>query len=597
MARKRFENVDNTKITRNNLRNTLKIFSYIKPHFLYFIVGMIVLVLGQFAFMAVPAVCGEMVNVAVSEGKWDFSINQLGLILMVLVITQALFSYIRTTTFAVVSEKGMSNVRRDLYNKLIMQPVNFFESSRVGELSSRITTDVEQLQSALSITLAEFIRQIITLIVGVAILAYLTPKLSFIMLLTFPVVIIAAMYFGKHIRKLSKHRQEQLANTNTIVEESFTNFSIVKAFTNEIYESKRYGNSVDKVVGISLRFARIRGLFFAFIISLIFGCILFILWKGATMVQAGEMEAGSLLSFVLYTMVIGGAIAGFGNLYTALAGAIGATERVQELLRQDGELQVSSFLEEYVPLNGDVSFINVEFSYPSRPDVEVLSDIDINIKAGEKIALVGQSGSGKSTIVQLLMRFYDIDAGSIKLDGNEINDISLINLRRNIAIVPQDVMLFGGTIRENIAYGNIQATQSEIEMAAEQSNCKEFIDQFPEGYDSIVGERGIKLSGGQKQRIAIARAILKNPTILILDEATSSLDAESEKVVQEALDRLMLNRTSIIIAHRLATVKEVDRIYVLQSGKILEKGTHDELMLRKEGLYRHLAELQFNLNT
>jgi len=567
MARRRFENVDNTKITRDNLRNTLKIFSYIKPHLFYFIVGMLVLVLGQFAFMAVPGVCGEMVNVAVDKAEWGLSINQLGLMLLVLVIAQAIFSYIRTTTFAVVSEKGMSNVRRDLYHRLIMRPVSFFESSRVGELSSRITTDVEQLQSALSITLAEFIRQIITLIVGVGILAYLTPKLSFIMLLTFPVVIIAAMFFGRHIRKLSKNRQEQLAKTNTIVEESFTNFSIVKAFTNELFESKRYGDSVNNVVDISLKFARIRGLFFAFIISLIFGCILFILWKGATMVQAGEMEAGSLLSFVLYTMVIGGAIAGFGNLYTALAGAVGATERVQELLRTDGEL-----------------------------DLAALKDIDISIRSGEKVALVGQSGSGKSTIVQLLMRFYDIDGGSISVDGKDIAEESLINLRRNIAIVPQDVLLFGGTIRENIAYGNIHASQEEIERAADQSNCTEFISQFPDGYDSIVGERGIKLSGGQKQRIAIARAILKNPTILILDEATSSLDAESEKVVQEALDRLMQDRTSIIIAHRLATIKEVDRIYVLENGVIIEQGKHTELMQKEGGLYKHLADLQFNLN-
>jgi len=594
MARKRFENVDNTKITRANLRNTLKIFSYIRPHLIHFVVGMLVLVLGQFAFMAVPGVCGEMVNVAVEKGEWGFTINQLGMMLMVLVISQAIFSYIRTTTFAVVSEKGMSNVRQDLYHRLIMQPVTFFESSRVGELSSRITTDVEQLQSALSITLAEFIRQIITLIVGVGILAYLTPKLAFIMLLTFPVVIIAAMFFGKHIRKLSKNRQEQLAKTNTIVEESFTNFSIVKAFTNELFESKRYRDSVDNVVDISLKFARTRGLFFAFIISLIFGCILFILWKGAVMVQAGEMEAGSLLSFVLYTMVIGGAIAGFGNLYTALAGAIGATERVQELLRQDGELNLNSFDEKFEALDGNVVFENVEFSYPSRPDLQVLKDIDISIDSGEKVALVGQSGSGKSTIVQLLMRFYEIDGGSIRIDGKNISDESLINLRKNIAIVPQDVLLFGGTIRENIAYGNINASQAEIELAAEQSNCTEFINQFPEGYDSIVGERGIKLSGGQKQRIAIARAILKNPTILILDEATSSLDAESEKVVQEALDRLMENRTSIIIAHRLATIKEVDRIYVLEHGRIIEKGRHDQLMQQEGGLYKHLADLQFN---
>jgi len=403
------------------------------------------------------------------------------------------------------------------------------------------------------------------------------------------------MVFGRYIRKLSKKRQDQLAKTNTIVEETFQNFSVVKAFANESFETKRYGASIWEMVKISLSFAKIRGLFFAFIIFLLFGSILFILWRGAFMVQEGEMDAGTLLSFVIYTVMIGGAIASLGNLYTTIAGALGATERVKEILDRDVELLPASE-RPALDLEGKIDFYNVHFTYPSRPEIEVLQGIDMHVASGEKVALVGQSGSGKSTIIRLLMNFYNLNDGKLLIDDKEISEYDLGAYRHNLGIVPQEVILFGGTIRENLLYGKPEASEEEVIQAAKQANCWEFISGFPEGLETVVGERGIKLSGGQKQRVAIARAILKDPAILLMDEATSSLDAESEKVVQEAMDKLMEGRTSIIIAHRLSTIRDVDRIYVIEDGKIAETGTHDELTQKEDGLYKNLARLQFDLN-
>jgi len=582
------------KITKEKLSNSLSIFKYVLPYKWHFIFGMFLLVAGTLIFMLIPKICGELVNVATGNAEMGFDINQLGLSLIVILVLQGLISFLRVVTFAIVSEKGMADVRKDVYKKMITQDVTFFENNRVGEITSRITTDVEKLQSAISISLAEFIRQIIILVVGIIVIAYQAPRLSLIMLMTFPVVIVMAVLFGRYIKKLSRHRQKTIADANTVVEESMTNFSIVKSFTNEAFEYMRYGKSIDTVVDVSLKFARARGLFFGFVITLLFGCILYILWQGAVEVQNGQMEAGDLLTFVFYTMFIGGAIAGLGNLYATLAGALGASERVKEILESDSELEMNSVSNKPVErLTGDILLSDVAFSYPSRKDLEVLKDIDIHISEGSKIALVGQSGSGKSTIVQLLMHFYDIDKGKISIGNQDVKNIDLQRLRGNIGIVPQEVLMFGGTIRENISYGKHHATEEEILVAAKDSNCLEFIEQFPEGLDTVVGERGIKLSGGQKQRIAIARAILKDPSILVLDEATSSLDAESEKLVQQALDRLMENRTSIIIAHRLSTIKNVDQIYVIENGVIVEKGKHKKLMENKKGLYQHLASLQF----
>lgn len=578
------------------LKKSLEIFRFIKPYMGYFILAMIVLIVGSLLFMALMGLPGEMANIAIGSPKfnWGLSVKDFGWIFLVILILQGVFSYLRTYLFAVVSEKGMAGLRKELYDKIITQPITFFENRRVGELTSRITTDVEQLQSVFSVTLAEFIRQIVILFAGLIIIFVWTPKLSVIMIITFPAIVISAIFFGRYIKRLSKQRQDELASTNTIVEETFQSFFIVKSFVNEWFESVRYHRSVDKIVSVSLRFAKMRGLFFTFIITILFGGIFFILWQGALMLENHEMEAGDLFSFIMYTGILGGAIASLGTLSTQILTAVGATERILEILNTPSELDLVNFEDAaLIPVHGNIAFDHVKFSYPTRKDVITLNNINIRINSGEKVALAGQSGAGKSTIIQLLMKFYQLDSGKITLDGKNINDFDLIQLRKNIGIVPQEVILFGGTIRENISYGKPSASENEIINAAKQSNSWEFIQTFPDGLDTIVGDRGTKLSGGQRQRIAIARAILKNPKILILDEATSSLDAESEKLVQDALDKLMDNRTSIIIAHRLSTIKDVDRIYVIKDGEIVEEGTHHELLTDENGVYASLAKLQF----
>ncbi len=584
---------DKVKISWDMLKRVTRIYRFIRPYRYYFMIGLILLVVSSLIFMIFPGAAGEMANAANGNSRLPYSVGQYGLLFLIILVLQGTFSYFRTITFAIVSEKGMADVRKALYNKLITQPIQFYEERRIGEITSRITTDVEQLQGAFSITLAEFLRQLVILISGIAILGWLAPKLSLIMLLSFPVIVVLAMVFGRYIKKLSRKRQDKLADANIIVEETMQSFSAVKSFTNEWFESIRYARSVGDIVQISLSYARVRGIFFIFIITVLFGGIFFVLWQGALFVESGDMEVGDLFSFIIYTGLIGGAIASIGNLYTQLSGAMGATERILEILERDQEVTLAETLDNPVEIQGSIAFENVVFRYPTRADIEVLKDVSFEVPVGSKIALVGASGSGKSTIAKLVMRFYDALGGVVKIDGKPISSFDVTALRQNIAVVPQEVILFGGTILENILYGKHDATEEEVREAAVQANAWEFISSFPEGLQTIVGERGIKLSGGQRQRIAIARAILRNPSILLLDEATSSLDTESEKVVQDALNTLMEGRTSIIIAHRLSTIKDVDCIYVLQDGKIIEAGTHSELSLVEDGAYRNLARLQF----
>lgn len=580
----------------SQIKKALEIFTFVRPYRFKLFIGLLLLFFSSMVFMVFPYLSGEMVDIALGKSRYNISLKQVGLILLIILVVQGFVSYHRVLLFASVSERGIADVRKALYQRLITLPVVFFEKSRVGELVSRLTADVERLYNAFSITLAEFIRQVIILISGIVFLAVTTPKLSLIMLATFPVIVIGAMIFGRRIRRLSKERQKELANSNIVLNETMQNIQVVKAFTNELLESLRYGKSVDKTVGVSLRYARGRAFFSVFIVTILFGALFFIIWQGAMMVSSGEITPGQLISFVVYTAIIGGAIAGLGNFYTELLGAIGATDRVREILNEQGEVRVDSkAVITEKKLAGHIVFDDVHFRYPTRPDVEVLKGIDFTVYPGQKIALVGPSGAGKSTIVQLLLKFYPVSEGDIRVDGNSIYNLDTTAYRKNIAIVPQEVLLFGGTIRENILYGNPDASEEELMAAAEQANALEFINSFPEGMDTLVGERGIKLSGGQRQRIAIARAILKNPSILLLDEATSSLDAESEKVVQDALDKLMEGRTSIIIAHRLATVRNVDCIFVVDKGVIVERGTHEELSALENGIYNSLARLQFEL--
>lgn len=580
---------------KENLISALRIFRFVRPYKWQFIFGMVLLFLSSGVFMVFPYVVGKMLDTALNHDQASgYSLKVIGLILIAVLVVQGIVSYIRVIMFAQMSENASADIRKELYRKLISLPIVFYEKSRVGELVSRITNDVEKVYLLFYFVLAEFVRQLIILIGGVVVLAVQAPKLAGIMLATFPLIVVGAMILGRRIRRLSKSRQDELGASNTILDETLQTIHTVKAFTNEGFEQGRFSDSNNRVVKISMKFAAGRAVFAVFIITMLFGALFFVIWMGMNMVQSKEMEAGRLISFVIYTAIIGAAIAGLGNFYSELIGAIGATERIWEIfnMHSEGEERPAP---QVVParLKGDISFQHIKFSYPTRTDVTVLKDVSLDIKAGSKIALVGQSGAGKSTIMQLLLQFHRPDSGFITVDGIDIQKMELEAYRHNIAIVPQEVILFGGSIRENILYGKPEATEAELIQAARDANALDFIMGFPEGMETVVGERGIKLSGGQRQRIAIARALLRNPSILLLDEATSSLDAESEKVVQEALQRLMVGRTSVVIAHRLATIREVDCIYVLENGHIVEQGTHDELSMKSNGAYSALAKLQF----
>ncbi len=624
---------DKKKVSKEGFQKALKIFRFTLPYKGTFFVGFIFLILSQITSMSIPLLMGQMVGAivtpqkAVSQGitnmptngitqkiqhflhldSTQLTLNGVTTLFVILLILQAAFSFIRVYTFTQVSEQSMRDLRKTLYTKIITLPVPFFEKNRVGELMSRITTDISQLQDVLSITLAEFFRQIFTLVGGIILITFLSSKLTMFMLLTFPFLVVAAIIFGRFIRKNSKKVQDELASTNIIVEETLQSINVVKAFTNESLEVKRYSASVQKVVDYALKAATYRGGFISFIIFVLFGGVVGVVWYGGNLVLQGELAFKDLFTFIIYTGFIGGSVGGLGDMYAQIQKTVGASERILEILDEksevsvapqppEGELESDSISVSKVPplgAGGAIVYKNVAFSYPSRPDMEVLRNINLEVKSGEKIGLVGYSGAGKSTIVQLLMRYYKLSGGQILVDGKNINDYNLTELRKNIAIVPQEVMLFGGTIYENIAYGNPQASENEVIEAARKANALEFIESFPEKFQTIVGERGVKLSGGQRQRVAIARAILKDPAILVLDEATSALDSESEKLVQDALDTLMQNRTTIIIAHRLATIRNVDTIYVLKEGEVSEQGSHDELVMIENGIYANLVKLQF----
>ncbi|CAH0997350.1 putative ABC transporter ATP-binding protein [Emticicia aquatica] len=613
---------DKKKVTKEGFKKALKIFRFTLPYKGTFAIGFIFLILSQITSMSIPLLMGQMVGAIVSpkntsgvntseimggnmavqklqnlfKSSESLTLNEVTAIFIILLLLQAVFSFLRVYTFTQVSEKSMRDLRSELYTKIITLPISFFEKSRVGELMSRITSDVTQLQDVLSITLAELFRQVFTLVGGVLLISLLSGKLTLFMLSTFPFLVVAAIVFGRFIRKNSKKVQDELAQTNIIVEETLQSINVVKAFTNERLEVKRYGLSIQKVVDYALKAATFRGGFISFIILVLFGGVVGVVWYGGNLVLSGELAFKDLFTFIIYTGFIGGSVGGLGDMYAQIQRTVGASERILEILDEKSEVNVTNTLD-FKKVEGNISFENVGFAYPSRPDITVLKDISLKIQSGEKIAIVGHSGAGKSTIVQLLMKLYPLNKGKVLIDKEDISTQDITQLRSNIAIVPQEVMLFGGTIYENIAYGKPNATETDVFEAARKANALEFIESFPDKFQTIVGERGVKLSGGQRQRVAIARAILKDPSILILDEATSALDSESEKLVQDALDELMKNRTTIIIAHRLATIRNVDKIYVLKDGEIAESGNHDELILKEDGIYANLVKLQFeNVN-
>ena len=594
MARYQENDLPKAKLDSNSLQKALRIFKYGKNHKWKFFLGLLFLLLTSATALAFPKLMGMLVDCVTNKNL--NRANEIAVALMVILALQAIFSFFRISLFVNFTENSLSNIRFALYENLVKLPMSFYSQKRVGELNSRISADISQLQDTFTTTIAEFLRQFILIIGGFVILGSISPKLTLMMLAIVPVVAVAAVVFGRFIRKYGKKTQDKVAESQVIVEETLQGISNVKAFANEWYEIQRYKNKIKEIVKIAIKGGQYRGYFASFIILCLFGCVVAVVWYGITLTIKGEVEGvGDLISFVLYTTFIGASFGGIAEMYAQIQKAVGATERVFELLEETPEdikaTQKSSSIEK---LRGVVSFNNVAFSYPSRKEVQVLKDVNFKAEFGQKIAIVGPSGAGKSTISSLLLRFYDITSGEILVDGKSIYDYDLENLRGNMSIVPQDVILFGGTIRENIAYGKPDATNEEIMLAAKQANALNFVEGFPEKFETLLGERGVKLSGGQRQRIAIARALLKNPSILILDEATSSLDSESEKLVQEALEVLMEGRTSIIIAHRLSTIRNADKILVLDNGIITEEGTHQELINLENGIYKNLSNLQFS---
>ena len=576
----------------SGLHSMLRLNRFIKPYRWQFILGLVFILISSSASLMFPKLMGNMVDMA-NKGKLISEISRVGLIMLSILLVQAFFSYMRIRLFVYVTEKTMASVRQHVYNHIIKLPMVFFSEQRVGELNSRISSDISILQYSFTETLADLLSQIIVITGGITLMMVSSFKLTIFMLAIVPAMALLAFFTGRAVRRYSKKVQSQVAESNTIVEETLQGIQNVKAFTNEQYEIKRYQTKTDDVARSGIKGGKYQAVM-SFIVFGFFVAMGLVIWKGAALIAEGQMQAGQLFSFVIYSGFIAGNIAGVAGVYTRMQRTIGAAEKILQLIDEPTE----EINEKYNPdpaysLNGKIVFDHVGFSYPSRREMPVLKDVSFTIEPGQEIALVGPSGAGKSTIASLLLKFYEPIAGRILFDGRNSNLFPFTSLRAQMAIVMQDVFLFGGTIRENIAYGKPDASENEIVDAAIQANAWDFIKSFPDGLDTIVGERGIQLSGGQRQRIAIARAVLRNPIILILDEATSSLDSESERLVQEALEKLLHNRTSLVIAHRLSTVRNADRIIVLNDGVIVEQGTHSELIANNNGLYKSLTQLQF----
>ena len=575
------------KLKKSAIKKSFRLFKYFSPYTGYFFIGLLFLFLSSAATLTFPYLLGGLLDKNSTQ-----EINNLAIVLLLIFLANAIFSFFRIYLFEIVTQKGLALLREKTYTNLIKLPIQFFNTRRVGELNSRISADISLLQTTFTTSIAEFLRQILTILGGIIMLSTISCKLTIFMLAVVPIIALIAYFFGRFIGKLSKQTQDIIAESNTVVEETLQGINVVKAFANEVFEINRYKSTINKIVKISLANARFRGAFVSFIIFGLFGAIIGVIWYGLLLKESGEITQGDLLSFVIYTVFVGASFGGIADVYAQLVKATGATENLLDIIEETPEKINTTSTHEIFDLVGNIEFKEIAFSYPNRAENEVIKSISLKINQGEKIAFVGQSGAGKSTLVSLLLRFYEVTKGEISINNLNINEYNLTNLRENIAIVPQEVMLFGGTIKENILYGKPNSTDVDVEKAAKKANAHDFISSFPEGYKTLVGERGIQLSGGQKQRIAIARAVLRNPKILILDEATSSLDSESESLVQEALEKLMFGRTSIIIAHRLSTIKNVDTIFVIENGRISETGSYNNLVSKDSGIFKRLVELQ-----
>ena len=574
--------------------------SYLKPYLFTYSIGWIFLVLSTLAGLVFPYLMGGLLGADLGGSSVDTigqvlsknSVNGIAFALFILFGIQSLFSFFRVVLFNNVTENALRDLRNDAFQRMIYMPMDFFNTHKVGELTSRIASDITQIQETMRTTIAEFFRQLVIVVGGITFLVFISWKLSLIMLATVPVMAIIAVIFGRYIRKLSKNAQDFTAESNSIIEESLSGIANVKAFTNEVFNLNRFRMNTHKMRDLNVKSGIWRGVFVSFIIFCLFGAIVFIIWQGMIMTQGAHpsLPKEGFYQFILFTILMGASIGSLPELYANIQKALGAVENLIEIMNTATERELVDGTKKPT-LEGNIRLEDVHFQYPQRLDVPVLSGINFSIGRNQTLAVVGGSGAGKSTLASLLLRYYEPQSGAVFFDDTNTREIDLEYLRSHIAIVPQEVMLFADTIQENIRFGRPEASNQEIEDAAKAANALEFIQSFPEGMNTQVGDRGIQLSGGQKQRIAIARAILKNPAILILDEATSALDSESEKLVQDALDRLMTNRTAIVIAHRLSTIRKADKIIVLQEGKIMEEGNH-ETLIALNGAYARFVELQ-----